>query len=111
MGQILAMIRRVQNELRRFETEPPPGILAWPIGDSISNIEATIEGTKGTPYEGGNFKLNITIPQRYPLEPPKVRFITKMYHPNGDDGLVLEITEQFTNDYQSFVAIAKQWTT
>jgi hypothetical protein len=34
------MIRRVQRELRKIELEPPPGILAWPIGDDIAEIEA-----------------------------------------------------------------------
>ena len=41
-----------------------------------------IRGPIGTPYEKGIFQLNITIPNEYPYEPPKVKFITRIWHPN-----------------------------
>ncbi len=47
--------------------------------------EGTIQGAPDTPYENGTFHLQITIPERYPLEPPNLRFITPIYHPNIDD--------------------------
>ncbi|MEE6462224.1 hypothetical protein FKM82_001524 [Ascaphus truei] len=31
---------------------------------------------------GGRFQLEIKIPETYPFNPPKVRFITKIWHPN-----------------------------
>lgn len=33
---------------------------------------------------GGTFKLELFLPQDYPMAPPKVRFLTKIYHPNVD---------------------------
>ena len=33
---------------------------------------------------GGTFKLELFLPEEYPMAPPKVRFLTKMYHPNID---------------------------
>jgi ubiquitin-conjugating enzyme E2 T len=45
-----------------------------------------LQGPKGTVYEKGVFTLSVHIPPRYPFEPPQVRFITPVYHPNIDSG-------------------------
>lgn len=33
---------------------------------------------------GGIFKLELFLPEDYPMAPPKVRFLTRIYHPNID---------------------------
>ena len=33
---------------------------------------------------GGMFRLELFLPGEYPMGPPKVRFLTKIYHPNID---------------------------
>ena len=43
-----------------------------------------IQGPEGSPFEGGVFKLELFLPEDYPMSAPKVRFITKIYHPNID---------------------------
>jgi ubiquitin-conjugating enzyme E2 A len=35
-----------------------------------------------TPWEGGTFKLTLEFTEEYPNKPPKVKFVTKMFHPN-----------------------------
>jgi len=52
------------------------------VDDNLEHLRGTIAGPEGTPYEGGIFELNIQIPQQYPFQPPKVDFITKLWHPN-----------------------------
>uniref|UniRef100_A0A8K9XZP2 Ubiquitin-conjugating enzyme E2 T n=1 Tax=Oncorhynchus mykiss TaxID=8022 RepID=A0A8K9XZP2_ONCMY len=44
-----------------------------------------IVGGAETPFEGGVFSLEIIVPDRYPFEPPKMRFLTPIYHPNIDN--------------------------
>merc|ERR1712176_469079 len=39
-------------------------------------------GPEGTPYEGGVFDVDVLIPSEYPFEPPKMKFTTKIWHPN-----------------------------
>ncbi|KAJ1673650.1 ubiquitin-conjugating enzyme E2 N [Spiromyces aspiralis] len=36
------------------------------------------------PIVDGLFKLELFLPEEYPMSPPKVRFLTKIYHPNID---------------------------
>ena len=31
---------------------------------------------------GGTYEVDIEVPNEYPFKPPKMRFITKVYHPN-----------------------------
>lgn len=38
-------------------------------------VDATILGPEDTPYDGGAFHLEITIPSNYPLVPPSVVLI------------------------------------
>lgn len=48
----------------------------------LMRIEIT--GPEYSPYENGIFELDLSITDRYPFEPPKLRFITPIYHPNID---------------------------
>jgi len=49
-------------------------------------LYAEIVGLAGTPYETGVFELEVVVAERYPYEPPSVRFLTQIYHPNIDTG-------------------------
>ena len=35
-------------------------------------------------FVDGIFKLELFLPADYPMAPPKVRFLTRIYHPNID---------------------------
>lgn len=36
----------------------------------------------GTPYAGGQFRVQLTLPKDFPANPPKAYFLTKIFHPN-----------------------------
>ncbi|XP_051282236.1 ubiquitin-conjugating enzyme E2 T [Dicentrarchus labrax] len=76
---------RLKRELQMLSTEPPPGITCWQTEEQIDDLRAQIVGGTETPYEGGVFSLEIKVPERYPFEPPKIRFLTPIYHPNIDN--------------------------
>ena len=37
------------------------------------------------PYNKGAFKIEINFPAEYPFKPPKITFVTSIYHPNIDE--------------------------
>ena len=44
----------------------------------------TIAGPADSPYSDGLFRLELFLPEDYPMGPPRVRFLTRIYHPNID---------------------------
>lgn len=74
---------RLTKELKEVaKKDVDAGVQATQIGNSERHLLGTIIGSQGTPYEGGVFDIDIVIPQQYPFEPPKMKFITKIWHPN-----------------------------
>jgi ubiquitin-protein ligase len=61
-----------------------PGISAVPHEDNLRYFDVEIHGPSSSPYEGGIFKLELFLPDDYPMTPPKIRFLTKIFHPNVD---------------------------
>mmetsp|Transcript_28176 Transcript_28176/g.29369 ORF Transcript_28176/g.29369 Transcript_28176/m.29369 type:complete len:168 (-) Transcript_28176:44-547(-) len=41
-----------------------------------------ISGTEKTIYEGGFFKAILKFPSDFPTNPPEMKFLTQMWHPN-----------------------------
>ena len=82
MGRPIA-VKRLRTEIQHMKTWSDPSISAGPVSESdIYKWQAVIKGVDGTPYEGGNFKMQLDFSARYPYEPPKIKFLTKIYHPN-----------------------------
>ena len=84
MAQSAHLPRRIIKETQRRSTElkSSPGISAVASEDNLRYIKVVMQGPPQTCYEGGTFKLEMFLPEDYPTAPPKVRFLTKVYHPN-----------------------------
>mmetsp|Transcript_86997 Transcript_86997/g.243921 ORF Transcript_86997/g.243921 Transcript_86997/m.243921 type:complete len:157 (-) Transcript_86997:106-576(-) len=73
---------RLVQELREISKNPDPDISLEMTGETIEHWQAVVRGPKDSSYEGGAFKLNIMCPTNYPISPPQVSFVTKIFHPN-----------------------------
>ncbi|KAJ3152315.1 hypothetical protein HDU89_001535 [Geranomyces variabilis] len=82
-----AVSRRLLKELRDYRREPTAAALTvaslGPVSDSDLMLwQAAILGPQGSSYEGGRFDLDIAIPPSYPMQPPTIRFVGRVCHPN-----------------------------
>ena len=72
----------LQRQLKDLNKNPVEGFSAGLANDNIYEWDVLIIGPEGTPYEGGFFKAKLLFPTDYPLNPPKMKFISEIWHPN-----------------------------
>ncbi|KAA3460110.1 ubiquitin-conjugating enzyme E2 28 [Gossypium australe] len=72
----------ILKELEGLEKSPPRYASAGRVAGDMFHWQAAILDLEGSPYAGGAFEVDIQFPFQYPVEPPKVVFRTKIFHPN-----------------------------
>jgi len=73
------LLKKQLLELSRNASE---SFSAGLVDDDIYKWEIIIMGPPATFYEGGYFKARMEFPDQYPHKPPKLKFTSKMWHPN-----------------------------
>jgi len=78
------MAKRLLKEHQEFQREKNDNreLALVPVDGNLYRWSGWIAGPSGTPYEGGRFEVEVSVPSTYPLYPPTVRFTTKIFHPN-----------------------------
>eukprot|EP00128_Syssomonas_multiformis_P010627 Colp12_sorted_trinity150504_noHs@2040 len=103
------LLRKQLNELNKHPVE---GFSAGLKDDSdMYRWEVMIIGPPDTLYEGGFFKAELTFPVEYPLRPPKMKFITEIWHPNvhtnGD--VCISILHEPGEDKYGYEKASERW--
>ena len=92
--------QRLVREFKMIEGDPSTGISGSPRPDNIMVWDAVICGPEGTPFENGTFGLTLEFSEEYPIKPPVVKFISKMFHPNiSEDGDISLLKFQWAPGY------------
>ncbi|GLI63449.1 hypothetical protein VaNZ11_006421 [Volvox africanus] len=73
---------RIQKELKEIERDKASGVTVELKSNSLQHFIGYVPGPKDTPYEGGLFKVDIKLESSYPFVPPKMTFLSKVWHPN-----------------------------
>ena len=77
---------RIQKELKELlelsKKSSQETVKADIVDDNLYHWSGTIFGPVDSCYEGGIFRVDIQIPEDYPFKPPKMKFDTKIWHPN-----------------------------
>ncbi|KAJ1303066.1 hypothetical protein OPQ81_011267 [Rhizoctonia solani] len=77
-----ARLRRVNKEIADCKNDKTSKISIELIDDNPFHLCGSFPGPEDTPYQGGTYQVDIVIPDSYPFQPVKMKFITKVYHPN-----------------------------
>lgn len=87
--------RRLVRDLKKMRDDPPSGVNAAPFEDNMMLWQAVIFGPDETIWEGGTFNLTMEFTEEYPNKPPKVKFVSSVYHPNvyADGSICLDILQ------------------
>jgi peroxin-4 len=73
---------RLLKEIKEAARDADPTIRLAPDGENLLRWSATLKGPEDTPFETGTFVVRFSLPESYPLAPPRAAFETKIFHPN-----------------------------
>ncbi|KAI8808644.1 ubiquitin-conjugating enzyme/RWD-like protein [Cladochytrium replicatum] len=101
----------LKRQLKELSSNPVPGFSAGLADDNIYEWDVLIMGPEGTLFEGGFFKARLSFPVDYPLMPPKMKFLSSIWHPNvyEDGNICISILHPPGDDQYGYEAAAERW--
>lgn len=102
----------LRKQLAELQKKPLDWFSAGLVNeDNIFKWEILIIGPTDSLYDGGYFKAHLTFPEDYPQRPPKMKFISDIWHPNvGSDGYVcISILHEPGDDKYGYETAAERW--
>ena len=83
-NELSKLPRRIKKEMIKLSQNKIPEISIMAHPENYRYFLCAMEGPSDSPYQGGIFYVEIFLSKQYPMKPPKVRFLTPMFHPNID---------------------------
>ncbi|SGZ24501.1 BQ5605_C023g09728 [Microbotryum silenes-dioicae] len=138
-----------ESETQRLIADSPPGISAVPHDDNLRYFDVLVSGPEGSPFEGqsvsrihgacgamvgaeipqvfalkgGVFKLELFLPEEYPMAPPKDKWSPALQirtvllsvqallsAPNPDDPLANDVAAHWKENEKDAMRVSREWT-
>jgi len=103
-------IRRLMSELKEINKDPNYFFSVLPNEDNFMEWSFIMIGPPDTFYEGGIFNGILNFPKNYPNHPPKLKFVTNIYHPNiyQDGNVCISILHEGIDEYE-YESVNERW--
>eukprot|EP00761_Pharyngomonas_kirbyi_P014236 gb/GECH01014266.1/.p1 GENE.gb/GECH01014266.1/~~gb/GECH01014266.1/.p1 ORF type:complete len:167 (+),score=41.81 gb/GECH01014266.1/:1-501(+) len=102
----------LKKQLTDLKKHPVDGFSAGLTDDSsLFEWDILIIGPPDTLYEGGFFKAKMTFPKDYPENPPELKFISDIWHPNvyQDGRVCISILHPPGDDEYGYEQASERW--
>ena len=74
---------RLQKEITEVMSDVKSGVSVEILNErDLTKLRGLVRGPQDTAYSGGTFMVDIQVSDQYPFEAPKMKFLTKVWHPN-----------------------------
>jgi ubiquitin-conjugating enzyme E2 G1 len=104
--------RMLLRMFQKLQDEPSTYFSCGLVGDNAFKWRCTIIGPANSPFEGGMFPTELTFPETFPNDPPEMRFICPMWHPNIDKKtgrVCISILHKPGDDPNEYELAAERW--
>ncbi|KAJ2912766.1 hypothetical protein MD484_g7645, partial [Candolleomyces efflorescens] len=111
-GQTASNTLLLRRQLAELTKRPVEGFSAGLVDENnLYEWDIMIIGPPDTIYEGGFFKARLSFPPEFPLQPPKMKFITPMWHPNiyADGTVCISILHAPGEDQYGYEDAGERW--
>ena len=100
--------KRIHKEITLFNDAPPDYVPFIHVNETnMQIIYFLIRGPKDTPYDGGEYVVELNLPIDYPISPPSI----KMRTPSGRFATGLDICTTFSNFHPESWSMVYTFTT
>ncbi|KAL1306251.1 hypothetical protein AAFC00_004341 [Neodothiora populina] len=104
----------LSRQYKQMQTDKDiPGISCGLVNNNVFEWEVMLmlDDESGGLFGGGCFRSRLTFPSEYPLMPPKMKFVTPIFHPNiypsGD--VCISILHPPEEDKYGYESAAERW--